>query len=96
MHIGKTKFRDFAKIQVPTYACAGWNHFHLRGTMNAWQKLGTDQKWLRTHREFEWPDFYQTENLAELKTFFDRYCKDICNGWESTPPVRIWRPGSLR
>lgn len=83
------KIPDFAKIQVPTYACAGWNHFHLRGTMNAWQKLGTDQKWLRAHREFEWPDFYQTENLAELKTFFDRYCKDICNGWELTPPVRI-------
>lgn len=83
------KIPDFARIQVPMYACAGWNHFHLRGSIMGWRLAGSPQKWLRTHREFEWPDFYSREGVAELKLFFDRYCKDIRNGWESTPRVRI-------
>lgn len=83
------KIADFSKIQVPAYVCAGWNHFHLRGSVVGWRKMGSEQKWLRTHREFEWPDFYAREGVAELKAFFDRYCKDIHNGWESTPRVRI-------
>jgi len=85
----ENKIPDFSKIEVPAYLCAGWNHFHLRGTANAWQKMSSPQKWIRFHREFEWPDFYDHRNVAELKLFFDRYCKDIRNGWEATPRVRI-------
>jgi predicted acyl esterase len=33
--------------------------------------------------------FYSVQKTAELKLFFDRYCKDIHNGWELTPKVRI-------
>lgn len=83
------KIPDFSKITVPAYVTAGWNHFHLRGSVNGWRKISSPQKWLRAHREFEWPDFYSAKYLAELKLFFDRYCKDIRNGWESTPRVRI-------
>jgi putative CocE/NonD family hydrolase len=85
----RDKIADFSKITVPAYVCAGWNHFHLRGTINAYRKLGSKDKWLRAHREFEWPDFYSNKRLQELKTFFDRYCKDINNGWELTPRVRL-------
>ena len=31
----------------------------------------------------------QSSNLQELKLFFDRYTKDIRNGWELTPRYRI-------
>lgn len=85
----RNKIPDFSKIQVPMYVTAGWNHFHLRGSVNAFRFAGTNLKWLRAHREFEWPDFYTPENIAELKLFFDRYCKGIHNGWEMTPRVRI-------
>jgi predicted acyl esterase len=85
----QNKIPDFAKIQVPAYVCAGWNHFHLRGTIMAYRHMGSKDKWLRAHREFEWPDFYTRENMEELRAFFDRYCKDIHNGWELTPRVRI-------
>ena len=44
---------------------------------------------MRAHREFEWPDGYDREHLAELKMFYDRYLKDIHNCWESTPRVRL-------
>lgn len=85
----RNKIPDFSKIQVPAYVTAGWNHFHLRGSVMAWRLMGSKDKWLRAHREFEWPDFYTSENMAELKLFFDRYCKGIRNGWELTPRVRI-------
>lgn len=85
----KDKIADWSKIEVPMYACVGWNHFHMRGTIMAWRGASSKNKWLRAHREFEWPDFYAPENMQELKLFFDRYCKGINNGWEMTPRVRI-------
>lgn len=85
----KNKIPPFEKIQCPMYITAGWNHFHLRGTINAWRKAGSKLKWLRAHREFEWPDFYTPENIEDLRRFFDRYCKGIHNGWEMTPRVRL-------
>ena len=33
--------------------------------------------------------FRSPSTLEELKAFFDRYCKDINNGWEFMPRVRV-------
>jgi len=85
----ESKIPAFDKITVPAYITAGWNHIHLRGAMNAFMNLGSEKKWLRAHREFEWADSYMWWNLEDLKRFFDRYLKGIRNGWEATPPVRI-------
>ena len=85
----KDKVPDFSKIKIPVYATAGWCHFHLRGSMMAFRKIHSTKKWLRTHRDFEWPDAYDREHLADLRLFFDRYLKDIRNCWESTPSVRL-------
>ena len=52
-------------------------------------QIGSKQKWLRAHRDFEWPDQYARESLADATLFFDRYLKGIRNGWESTPRVRL-------
>jgi len=80
---------DFKKVTVPTYLTAGWDHIHLRGAMNAYLNIASPKKWLRAHREFEWPDGYTWWNLEDLKRFFGRYLKGIRNGWEATSPVRI-------
>ena len=83
------KIPDFSKITVPCYATGCWNHMHLRGSVNAWRKIKSRKKWIRIHREFEWPDHYCSAGLNDMKLFLDRYCKDIRNGWEFTPKVRI-------
>ena len=83
------KVAEFEKINMPAYVTAGLNHFHLRGTMNGWRHISSKQKWLRIHRDFEWPDFYSTEVTEDLRRFFDRYLRDIPNGWELTPTVRL-------
>ncbi|MDL2293007.1 CocE/NonD family hydrolase [Ruminococcaceae bacterium OttesenSCG-928-D13] len=80
---------DFSKITQPAYLTACWNHFHLRGSFQAFRKIKSNKKWMRAHREFEWPDAYTPKYLQELELFFDRYLKLERNGWELTPKVRI-------
>lgn len=76
-------------IKIPAYICAGYSHFHLRGSMEGFRRIKSRKKWLRIHRDFEWPDFNKPENMQDLKLFFDRYLKNINNGWEMTPKVRL-------
>jgi uncharacterized protein len=83
------KLPQFEKIRIPVYTTVCWNHFHLRGSLEGFRKIRSPKKWLRGHREFEWPDTYASQNLEDLQRFFDRYCKDIRNGWELMPRVRL-------
>ena len=83
------KRADFTKVRIPVYQTAGWSHFHLPGSFNAFRKCKSRLKWMRAHRDFEWPDTYNPENLEDLKRFYDRYLKGIHNGWEMTPRVRL-------
>jgi len=83
------KIPKWQNIRVPTYATVCWNHFHLRGSLEGFRKIRSQKKWLRSHREFEWPDAYSTAGLEDLRRFFDRYLKDIRNGWELTARVRL-------
>jgi len=79
------KIPKFENIKIP--AC--WLHFHLRGTVEGWRRIDSPKKWLRMERDSQWADFHNPEKLEDLKRFFDRYLKDIHNGWEETPRVRI-------
>ncbi|MFH1652195.1 MAG: CocE/NonD family hydrolase [Chloroflexota bacterium] len=83
------KIPRFEEIEIPAYITGGWSHFHLRGSIEGYRRISSAKKWLRVHRDFEWPDFHDAENLKDLILFFDRYLKDIRNGWELTPRVRI-------
>jgi len=85
----KDKAIRLEKIKVPCYFTVSWSHFHMYGIFEAFNKVRTPRKWLRCHREFEWPDAYCVEHLEDLKHFFDRWLKDINNGWEMTPRVRL-------
>ncbi len=85
----ESKIPKFEKIKIPAYVTGGWSHLHLRGAVTGFRKIRSPKKWLRIHREFEWPDTYAWWNLEDLKRFFDRYLKGIRNGWELTPRVRI-------
>jgi predicted acyl esterase len=83
------KIPKYENIKIPTYLTSCWNHFHLRGAWEAFRRIRSPKKWMRAHREFEWPDTYSNAALEDLKKFFDRYLKDIRNGWELTPRVRL-------
>ena len=85
----KTKTPKWDKIRVPAYVCAGECHFHLRGSIEGFRKIRSPKKWLRIHRDMEWPDTYNPDNMKDLLMFWNRYLKDERNGWEFTPKVRV-------
>ncbi|SNX87812.1 related to acyl esterases [Melanopsichium pennsylvanicum] len=74
-------------IKVPLYVTAAVGSvIHMFGSILAWKKASSKDKWLRVHGGQEWWDYVQHQD--ELVRFFDRYLKDIPNGWEETPKVR--------
>lgn len=78
------------RIVIPAYIVASYdNPIHTHGTLDAWNRISSKNKWLRIHNTQEWPDFYDKKNQAELLKFFDRYLKGIENDWEKTPQIRI-------
>lgn len=83
------KIPKWENIRLPVYTTVCWNHFHCRGSMEGFRRMRSTRKWLRAHWDFEWPDTYSTFGLEDLKRFYDRYLKDIRNGWELTPRVRL-------
>ncbi len=83
------KVPKFANVRIPTYYTSCWNHFHNMGSWEGFRKIRSRKKWMRAHREFEWPDTYNNANIEDLRKFFDRYLKDIRNGWEFTPKIRL-------
>jgi predicted acyl esterase len=84
------KVARLERIEVPCYVVASWtNPVHTPGTFDAWERLGSSDKWLRVHNTMEWPDFYAHDSQVDLLRFFDRYLKGVDNGWEATPRVRV-------
>ncbi|MFJ6531757.1 CocE/NonD family hydrolase [Microbacterium sp. NPDC091662] len=83
------KVPEFDRITVPAYIVASYsNTLHTAGTFRAWRRIASEQKWLRIHNGQEWPDYYDEDNVEDLRRLFDHYLKGIDNGWESTPRVR--------
>jgi predicted acyl esterase len=77
-------------ITIPAYVVASTtNALHPKGTLNAFRRLGSPEKWLRVHNTMEWPDYYEPANVADLRRFFDHYLKGASNGWTDTPSVRL-------
>ncbi|MCQ2557517.1 MAG: CocE/NonD family hydrolase, partial [Oscillospiraceae bacterium] len=86
----ENKIPNWRNIKAPAYICCGMCHpCHLRGSLEGFRRIRSPKRWIRIHREHEWPDAELPENLQDLKRFYDRYLKDIHNGWEMTPKVRL-------
>lgn len=87
----QSKYIDTSNIDVPLYLTASYSSgLHIAGSFNTYRTAKTPNKWLRVHPYQEWYDLYRPEINDELQRFFDRFCKGIENGWEtSTPPVRL-------
>lgn len=87
----KAHVADFSRIEVPTYVVCGWsNHgIHTRGTLDAYGKLGSSQKWLELHGFKEWAFFYADESRKRQREFFDHFLLDRETGVAEWPPVRL-------
>jgi uncharacterized protein len=86
----RDKIARLDRITVPAYVVASYtNPLHTHGTFAGFRSIRSEDKWLRVHNTFEWPDYYDPENLEDLRKLFDYYLKGIKNDWPQTPRVRI-------
>lgn len=82
---------DWSKITVPFLSCGNWggHGLHLRGNVEAFVRAASKQKWLEIHGLEHWTLFYTDYGINLQKRFFDHFLKDIDNGWDKEPPVRL-------
>lgn len=78
-------------IVVPALLCASWSDhgLHTRGSIEAFERISSRQKWLFTHGRKKWETFYGEEALSWQKRFLDHFLKDIDNGMDRVPQVRL-------
>jgi uncharacterized protein len=85
-----SKLPQLKNIRIPVYLVASYSsQRYARGTLEAFNQLGSREKWLRIHNTQAWPDLYSEFNRADLRRFFDFYLKGIKNDWPKTAPVRL-------
>ncbi len=83
---------DLSQIEVPVLSCGNWGGLglHLRGNIEGYIGAGSKRKWLEVHTGEHFEEFYLDRGLALQKRFFDRYLKDLDNGWErEQPPIHL-------
>ncbi len=86
-----TKIADFSKIEVPAFVVASWSDqgLHLRGTLEAYQRIASKQKWLYIHGRKKWETFHHPESVEKQRAFFDHFLRGQKTGVLTWPRVRL-------
>ena len=86
-----SKESDLAAIVIPAYVVASWSDhgLHTRGTLEAYRKLASPQKWLQVHGRKKWQQYYQPQNLAKQLQFFDHFLKGEPSTLQNWPRVLL-------
>ncbi len=86
-----SKVADLAKIDVPAFVVASWTDqgLHLRGTLEAYKRIASRQKWLFVHGRKKWETFHHPENVAKQKAFFDHFLRVRKTAVLAWPNVRL-------
>jgi len=68
---------DLEAINVPAYVVASWSDqgLHTRGTLEAYKRMQSKQKWLEVHGRKKWMYYYEPANVERQRTFFDHFLK---------------------
>jgi predicted acyl esterase len=87
----KTKIADFSKIEVPAFVVASWSDqgLHLRGTLEAFNRISSKDKWLAIHGRKKWENYHQPDSVEKQRAFFDHFLKGVANGVARWPKVRL-------
>ena len=87
----RSKEFDLEAIRQPAYVVASWSDqgLHLRGTIEAWRRMASTEKWLEIHGQKKWAHYYRPESRQRQHAFFDHYLRDRPTALPSWPSVRI-------
>ena len=82
---------DLEAIETPAYVVASWSDqgFHTRGTLEAFRRISSRQKWLDVHGQKKWAHYYLAQSQARRRAFFDHFLKQQKTSIGAWPRVRI-------
>ncbi|PRI10780.1 CocE/NonD family hydrolase [Leucobacter massiliensis] len=85
------KYGPLEDIEVPAYVVASWSDhgLHTRGTLDAFARMGSEQKWLEVHGQKKWAYFYDPESVERQRAFFDTFLRGEERGIAGWPRVRV-------
>jgi uncharacterized protein len=75
---------ELGRIEVPILVCGSFsdNNLHSRGSLRGFERVGSSERFLYTHRSGKWATFYASGPLQAQLDFFDRYLR----GRDAVPP----------
>jgi predicted acyl esterase len=87
----RSKELELERITQPAYLVASWSDqaLHLRGTIEAWRRIASEDKWLEVHGQKKWAHYYQPSSRQRQLAFFDRYLRQRPTLLDAWPKVRI-------
>jgi len=87
----RSKELDLEGIVQPAYVVASWSDhgLHLRGTIEAWRRMASPEKWLEVHGQKKWAHYYRPESRARQLAFFEHFLRDRPTALAAWPKVRI-------
>ena len=87
----RSKQPDLEGIETPAYVVASWSDqgLHLRGTLEAYKRMASPQKWLEVHGQKKWAHYYRPESRQRRLQFFDHFLKERPTALAAWPPVRL-------
>lgn len=80
---------DISKITVPVLSNANWGGqgLHLRGNVEGWLGIASQDKWLEFHCREHWTEYYTEYGVTMQRAFYDRFLKDDETAWTDQPKV---------
>jgi predicted acyl esterase len=82
---------DLDRIEVPALVCASWSDqgLHTRGSLEGFERIRSEHKWLYTHGRRKWETFYSPEAQRLQQRFFDCFLKGSDTSMLQVPRVRL-------
>lgn len=86
-----SKRPNLSRIEIPAYVIASWadQGLHTRGTLAAFERISSTHKFLEVHGRKKWAYYHSPASVERQRQFFDRFLKDIDNGVDDWPQVRL-------
>jgi predicted acyl esterase/ketosteroid isomerase-like protein len=87
----RSKECDLESVEVPAYIVASWSDqgLHTRGTLEAYKRIPSRQKWLEVHGRKKWHYYYRPQSLQKQRQFFDHFLKQRDTLIATWPPVLL-------
>jgi uncharacterized protein len=79
------------RIEAPMLVCGSFSDhcLHSARSFRAFERTGSAQRWLYTHRAGKWATFYSADALATQQRFLDHFLEGEDNGQADQPAMRL-------